>query len=126
MKKLLCIGIALLSLLLCACASQNGGGYVNYNGETLSESEMRALVKSKVETKSSENEKTAIPCETGEPLSEGVSPVYWTSGGSVWHTSLSCGHLSASSKIYFGTENDAIANGKDRVCSTCGKQSQEP
>lgn len=46
--------------------------------------------------------------------------VYWTPGGSVWHTTESCSSLSRSKEIISGTEEQAIQAGKERVCKKCG------
>ena len=46
--------------------------------------------------------------------------VYWTNSGQVWHTNNNCSHLRNSKNIMSGTIGDAINNGKTRVCSYCG------
>lgn len=43
--------------------------------------------------------------------------VYWTSGGSVYHTTDSCPTLSRSKNIKSGTVSES---GKSRVCKVCG------
>ena len=43
--------------------------------------------------------------------------VYWTS---VWHVSRGCSALKNSTDIISGTQSDAVAAGKSRVCKKCG------
>lgn len=47
--------------------------------------------------------------------------VYWTKSGSVWHLSTSCSSLAKTDPagLLSGTEDDAIAAGKERVCKKC-------
>ena len=47
--------------------------------------------------------------------------VYWTKGGSVWHLSDSCSSLSKTdpADIVSGSEDEAIAAGKERACKKC-------
>lgn len=46
--------------------------------------------------------------------------VYWTKSGSVWHVSRGCSALKNSTDIISGTQSDAVAAGKSRVCKKCG------
>ncbi len=46
--------------------------------------------------------------------------VYWTPGGSVWHTTNKCSSLSRSKEFVKGSEAEALAAGKDRACKRCG------
>ena len=54
-----------------------------------------------------------------------METVYWTKGGEVWHLFKDCGHLKNSKSILSGSVEDAIENGKEKVCSACSKR-QEP
>ncbi len=45
--------------------------------------------------------------------------VYWVSGGEVWHIKRDCPSLSRSKDILSGTMNDALQEGKSRVCKRC-------
>ncbi len=47
--------------------------------------------------------------------------VYWVKGGEVWHLKRTCSSLSNSRNILTGTVEEAVANGKIRQCSRCGK-----
>lgn len=62
--------------------------------------------------------------DTLEPSAEvttaSEATVYWTPGGSVWHISRSCSALKNSSEVLSGTQDEALAAGKERVCKKCG------
>ncbi len=45
--------------------------------------------------------------------------VYWTEGGTVWHTKRECPSLSRSKKIISGTVDEAISADKERACKKC-------
>ena len=46
--------------------------------------------------------------------------VWWTQGGSVWHVTPDCSALAKSKSLQNGSEADAAAAGKSRVCKRCG------
>ena len=46
--------------------------------------------------------------------------VWWTQGGSVWHVTSDCSALAKSKSLQNGSEADAAAAGKSRVCKRCG------
>lgn len=46
--------------------------------------------------------------------------VYWVKSGKVWHTTKNCPSLSRSKSILFGSVDDAMSAGKERVCKRCG------
>ena len=45
--------------------------------------------------------------------------VYWTGGGSVYHTHEDCGHLANSYNLATGSVTAAIEHGKTRLCKSC-------
>ena len=45
--------------------------------------------------------------------------VYWTTGGSVWHTARECSALAKSKSVQSGDEAQALAAGKTRACKRC-------
>ncbi len=56
-----------------------------------------------------------------EPVGDNTShTVYWVANGEVWHVSEKCPSLSRSKKILSGSVEDALLNGKARVCKRCG------
>ena len=54
-----------------------------------------------------------------------METVYWTKGGEVWHLFKDCGYLKNSKSILSGSVEEAIENGKEKVCTSCSKR-QEP
>lgn len=50
------------------------------------------------------------------------SIVYWTEKGSVWHLYKDCGYLSKSKDIKSGSVQNAVDDGKDKLCSSCEKK----
>ena len=48
--------------------------------------------------------------------------VYWTRFGGVYHTSTECSHLNNSDELFTGNVEQAIADGKTRLCKTCEKR----
>lgn len=49
------------------------------------------------------------------------STVYWTSGGTVWHTRRDCSYIKNSQNVLFGTVDEAMSSGKKKLCSSCQK-----
>ncbi len=45
--------------------------------------------------------------------------VYWTQGGTVWHTERECSALRRSKEIISGTVEEAVFVGKERACQKC-------
>ena len=48
--------------------------------------------------------------------------VYWTEGGSVYHTNRDCRHLQKAKDVLQGSQERAARLGKERLCSACGDQ----
>lgn len=59
-----------------------------------------------------------IPAELGGEPDDAA--VFWTAGGSVWHVTSACSALAKSKSVQSGTEKEAMAAGKSRVCKRCG------
>lgn len=53
-----------------------------------------------------------------------TSDVYWTAGGSVYHTHEDCGHLANSYNLAQGNVTAAIEHGKTRLCKTCAAKDE--
>ena len=49
----------------------------------------------------------------------GDETVYWTETGSVYHIRRECYHLSKAKHIIEGTAQEAVAQGKERLCKNC-------
>ncbi len=103
--------------IFCGCRSQKEQ-LVEYDGRLLTEDELKAIVFSTIQT---EPEPVINLVCFGEEEVEEDLRLYWTSGGSVWHTRLMCGYLSKEGDIYYGTREQAVVDGKGRCCSACEK-----
>lgn len=58
--------------------------------------------------------------EKAEAIEEfGDTEVFWTKSGGVYHTSTECGHLYNSTDLIVGSVEQAIAEGKTRICKSC-------
>ena len=47
--------------------------------------------------------------------------VFWLKNGTVYHISQTCYHIKEKQGVLAGTVDEALAAGKSRVCSSCGK-----
>ena len=56
-----------------------------------------------------------------EYAEDGSLIVFWTNSGSVWHQSSHCSSLANTAKenLICGSEDQAVAAGKERVCKKC-------
>ena len=120
MKNKICIpGVLLLCCVLLLCACGESGNTVIYNGRELSEDEIQSMLYRETERETkAEGTLTAYGDNPDAPDGDSV---YWTAGGSVFHAALSCRHLSGK-KVYYGTVEDAVSEGKLRTCSACFKK----
>ena len=48
--------------------------------------------------------------------------VYWSRYGKVYHTHEDCSSLNQSDSLTYGTVEQAIAEGRTRLCSFCAKK----
>lgn len=55
-----------------------------------------------------------------DALVSGENTVFWTDGGSVWHVTENCSALAKSKTVLSGSREEAMADGKTRVCKRCG------
>ena len=109
----------LLCLMLLVCACGKASDTVMYNGRELSESEIREMLLA-VPEQETKAEATLFAYDSEMPQPSEVC-VYWTTGGSVFHFASSCRHLSGK-KVYYGTVENAVSEGKLRTCSACFKK----
>ena len=56
----------------------------------------------------------------------GDDTVFWTQFGTVYHTSLDCGHLNHSDDFISGTVEEAIQANKTRLCKSCEARDADP
>jgi len=111
-KRLMIYAALLLSavLLIAGCTSYNGDGF--YAGETVTPEQLESIAQM------IRDEQTAkYPDITGE---NGETLYCWIAGGTVYHRSTACYSLSKSTGIVTGTLEEALAAGKERLCSVCG------
>ncbi len=52
----------------------------------------------------------------------GSTKVYWAPFGKVYHTHEDCGYLNQTDTLTFGTVEQAIAEGRTKLCSYCAKK----
>ncbi len=116
MKRLLCL-LFLLSILLVSC-SEYSKPYNELNaGETLTPEAIDSIAAavSAAETTSPED-------ALGQMYDENNAPIYfWVESGEVYHINSNCQSLRRSKNILSGSEADALAAGKERICGHCQK-----
>ena len=95
--------------------------------ETEIESENEAITSEETENCDTTSERIEESILTTEETEKGTTSssgkvVFWTESGSVWHSFKDCGHLKNSKEILSGSVDDAIAAGKEKLCTTCQKK----
>lgn len=106
--------LLLLTLSLAACA--NAARFDA--GELLTADEVAAQRDWLKAQKSDDGGGEDDPSQEKTP-SNGI--VFWLSGGSVYHLSKACHHVSEKEGVLEGSVDEALAAGKLRACSSCGK-----
>ena len=71
-------------------------------------------------TEITEESETSNTSDTNESTETNPDIAFWTENGEVYHTKEACRYLKNKSYTT-GTIQQAIENGKERLCSTCGK-----
>ena len=106
--------LLLLALILAAC-----GNSARFDaGELLTADEVAAQRAWLEAQKSDDGDGEDDPSQEETPQN-GI--VFWLSGGSVYHLSKSCHHVREKEGVLQGTVDEALAAGKLRACSSCGK-----
>lgn len=144
-RILLSLSVCIL-LFLCGCSEYMPGADTTDRGEILTPEYMAEISQKLAEEKDTSSVESSEAVTTGMEYSgetddvmqliettqptdssdnvsnerEAVDTVYWTPNGSVWHITKECSSLSRSKNIVSGSESDAIAAGKERVCKRCG------
>lgn len=117
-KSIIFICIA-MTLVGCGDFSQQAYGTVIKSSGTYADYEsLQAAINCK--SPSAENDFMQSTVLTSENTAGDDGIVYWTDGGSVWHTDKECTSLSHSVDIRSGTVEKAIGCGKSRACKRCG------
>ena len=74
------------------------------------------------EPQTSESIHSDSPIESNtEGNNDSGSTVYWTNGGTVWHTRRDCSYIKNSQNVNSGTVDEAISSEKTKLCSSCQK-----
>ena len=115
-------------ITLCSCSIFTYDNSRFEGGDTLDEDLLSKIENDlRNESQASESQTTEaidsdLPVESdSEDNNDNGATVYWTSGGSVWHTRYDCSYIKNSQNILSGTVEEAIANGKKQLCSSCQK-----
>ena len=140
-KRLNVLAIALLlvmSLTSCTLFDINDR-YVG--GELLDDEMMSEIIDERFSDETDTLEEESNGADTGEAESsskiedsgnnepndnaDGEDVVYWTESGKVWHTHRDCGRLKQSTEILSGSVDDAIEEGKTKLCSYCENKDKD-
>ncbi|MBE6629415.1 MAG: hypothetical protein E7624_01025 [Ruminococcaceae bacterium] len=89
-------------------------------GEKLSPAEIEALQQSLLSEENSDVQNGALGVED---LPDDAECYFVLGSGTVYHTDKKCSYIKNSKNLTFGTISDALASGKTRLCSACGKGS---
>ena len=90
---------------------------VSETADKVETAENTGITEINTEAKAEESEYTET---TSEDVTNNDHIVFWTEGGRVWHLKEDCRYLKQST-VVSGTVEEAIKQGKDRVCSSCSK-----
>ncbi len=114
------------AILFSSCSTPQAANNEYYGGEAmnaeiLSEIAESIFAESESKENSTSNETTHDNETTEKREHDGV--YYWTESGGVYHMWSDCGHLKNSQNIESGSKDDAILDGKEKLCSSCEKKS---
>ena len=118
MKRYLCV-VFVTIFFFSSCTVLDRKSTIYYNESELSlgdVTEMRHMFDEQESTVQSKGE--LVPYNDTEV----VFPVYWTKNGKVWHLTPECGYFTEGNEIIYGSKEDAIKCGKQRVCQLCEKK----
>ncbi len=116
-----------MCLLLCAtlygCHGAYGADFAG--GETLTP-ERLAELSAQVFGQDSATDGDPDPADTLDPAELAFAgTVYWTEGGTVWHTDRDCYHIRNSEAVSEGSTYQAVAAGKKSLCASCRKRDEQ-
>ena len=121
MKNVVVFTAFLVVLLLTSCSVLDRNAKITYNGEELSLTDVTEMRR---DFPTEEPKETVTRVITPVPYGEAdiENPVYWVKSGEVWHISPDCGYIKSGSEVIYGTEKNALEDGKLRLCSSCAKK----
>ena len=117
MRKIRILVLFVIIFSITSCSVLDRSAKITYNEEELSLGDITEM-----RNEFSENDENPrnIVVETYSAEST-AEPVYWLENGSVWHKSLTCGYI-RSGRVICGSEENALAEGKSKLCSACAKE----
>ena len=115
--------ILAFSILFSSCATPQATNSEYYGGESMNAEILSSIAESVFSERdeSSNNAKTTEESTTEKREHDGV--YYWTESGGVYHMWSDCGHLKNSKDVKSGSVDEAISEGKEKLCSSCEKKS---
>lgn len=119
----ICCTVCLLCLLLASCRSHGLLSDDFDAGDTVTPEELLEISR-ELFTETSEPASDRLTTEEASQAAETLplgATVYWLDGGSVYHAARDCRHIShaEAEDIREGTVSKALAEGKERLCSSC-------
>ena len=117
MKRAMC-AVFVAIFLFSSCTVLDRKPSIYYNEDELSLDEITEMRHSFETPDESHSELNLVPYRDGEI----EAPVYWNKNSKVWHLNAKCGYLNSEGEIIFGSIDDAVINGKTKVCSLCDKK----
>ena len=117
MKRYLC-AIFVVSFIFSSCTVLDRKSTIYYNEDELSLSDITEMRHVLEETEKIFNPKGKLVPYTDDEIE---SCVYWTKNGKVWHLTPECGYFTDGVEIIYGSEENAVECGKQRVCLLCEK-----
>lgn len=123
-RAAVCAGLCLLlGIFLYGCHGAYGADFAG--GETLTP-ERLAELSAQVFGQDSATEGDPEPADTLDPAELAFAgTVYWTEGGTVWHTDRDCYHIRNSEAVSEGSTYQAVAAGKKGLCASCRKRDEQ-
>ena len=130
-KALFLAIILAFATLFSSCATPQTTNNEYYGGESMNAEILSSIAESifsesEIE-ESSTSTKTTVNSATTEEITtekrEHDGVYYWTESGGVYHLWSDCGHLKNSKDVKSGSVDEAISDGKEKLCSSCEKKS---
>lgn len=118
MKKMRILALFVIIFSITSCSVLDRSAKITYNEEELSLGDITEM-RNEFSEDAENPRNIVVETYSAESVSE---PVYWLENGNVWHTSLTCGYIRNGSRVICGSEENALAEGKEKLCSGCEKE----